>query len=131
MANAIGMFEITSMHEAAYHEGDGDPKLTRANGSQRFSGDIAGDGSVEWLMCYTVDGTARFVGLQRIAGSIDGHAGSFVAEAVGDHDGKQSKGTWSIIPGSGTGGLSGISGEGTFHAPGGPEVSYSLEFRLG
>jgi uncharacterized protein DUF3224 len=130
MASATGTFAITSAEEDTYHEREGDPKLTRARGNQRFSGDIEGDGSVEWLMCYSPDGTARFVGLQRIEGSVGGRTGRFVIEAVGHHDGTRSKGTWTVIEGSGTGELSGLSGEGSFEAPG-PEASYSLEYRLG
>jgi hypothetical protein len=82
-------------------------------------------------MCYLPDGTARFVGHQRISGSIGERTGSFVAEAVGHHDGTRSKGTWTIISGSGTGQFSGISGEGAFEAPGGPEASFNPEYRLG
>jgi len=81
-------------------------------------------------MCYLPDGSATFTGLQRIEGSIDGHPGSFVIQASGIHDGKQSKASWSIVAGSGTGELAGIRGEGSFHAPGGPQVSYTLEYRL-
>jgi hypothetical protein len=130
MTSATGTFEITGMGEDAYREIEGGTRLTRAKGTQRFNGDIEGEGSVEWLMCYSPDGTARFLGLQEISGSIGGRAGSFVVEATGDHDGKRSKGTWSVIAGSGTGALVGISGEGGFEAPGGPNASYNLEYRL-
>jgi hypothetical protein len=128
--NATGRFEITSMGEDVYQELDGGGKLTRANGTQRFTGDIQGEGSVEWLMCFSAEGSARFVGLQRVVGSIGDRAGSFVVEAMGNFDGKRSKGTWTVIAGSGTGELSGIRGEGAFEAPGGPEASYSLEYQL-
>jgi uncharacterized protein DUF3224 len=131
MTNAAGTFEITSGSEDAYEETQDGVKLTRASGTQRFTGDIEGDGSVEWLMCYLPDTSATFVGLQRIDGSVGGHAGSFVMQAVGMHDGKQSKASWSVVTGSGTGELAGISGEGSFHAPGGPQATYNLEFRLG
>jgi Protein of unknown function (DUF3224) len=130
MTSATGTFEITGGSEDAYREVEGGVRLTRAKGTQRFTGDIEGEGSVEWLMCYSPDGTARFLGLQEIIGSIGGRAGSFVIEATGDHDGKRSKGTWSVIQGSGTGALAGISGEGGFEAAGGPNASYSLEYRL-
>lgn len=66
MANATGKFDITSMGEDTYQEFQGGGKLTRANGTQRFTGDIEGEGSVEWLMCYLPNRTARFVGLQRV-----------------------------------------------------------------
>jgi hypothetical protein len=129
MATATGTFEVRSMGEDTIHELEGGAKLTRANGAQQFTGDIEGEGSVEWLMCYLPTGTARFLGLQRITGSIGDRTGSLVIEAVGDHDGRQSKGTWTVL--AGTGELSGLSGEGTFEAPGGPGGSYSLEYRLG
>ena len=69
MASASGTFQITSMREDTYQELDGGGKLTRANGDQRFTGDIEGEGSVEWLMCYSAEGGARYVGLQRVSQS--------------------------------------------------------------
>ncbi len=130
MTDAGGTFQITSMDEDAYHETEGGPRLTRARGQQRFGGDIDGDGSVEWLMCYLPDGGAGFVGLQRIEGSLGGRAGSFVMRSVGEHDGVRSTGSWTVVPGSGTGELAGITGQGGFEAPGGPEATYRLEYRL-
>ncbi len=131
MPVASGTFKVLSGGEDAYQEPEGAPRLTRAHGTQRFVGDIEGDGSVEWLMCYLPDGTARFVGHQRITGSLAGRNGSFVIEAVGVHDGTASRATWTVIDGSATGGLSRLRGEGGFQAPGGPEVSYSLDYRFG
>jgi uncharacterized protein DUF3224 len=130
MSDAAGTFQIISGSEDPYQETEHGVKLTRASGTQRFAGAIEGDGSVEWLMCYLPDASATFVGLQRIEGSVDGHAGSFVMHAIGVHDGTQSKASWSVIPDSGTGELAGIRGEGSFHAPGGPEATYNLEYRL-
>ena len=40
------------------------------------------------------------------------------------------KGRWLVVPGSGTGQLVGIVGEGGFDAPGGPEVGYELDYRF-
>lgn len=131
MTDASGTFQVTGGAEDAYHEQQGGPKLARVSGTQRFTGDIEGEGSVEWSMCYLPDGTARFAGLQRVEGSIGGRTGSFVMESVGSHDGKASKGFWRVIAGSGTGDLAGLTGEGTFDAPGGPEVSYRLEYGSG
>jgi hypothetical protein len=130
MPNATGTFEIAFGKEDGYHETEDGVKLTRASGTQRFTGDIEGDGWVEWLMCYLPDGSARFVGLQRIEGSVDGRAGGFVMEAVGAHDGERSTARWSIVAGSGTEALVDIRGDGSFDAPGGPHATYSLEYRL-
>jgi hypothetical protein len=130
MPTATGTFEITGMHEDPWHQEDGGPRLTRAGGSQRFSGDLEGDGVVEWLACY-VNGGARLVGLQRIDGRLGGRDGSFVIEATSDHDGKQSSGRWRILDGTGSGNLAGISGRGDFEATGGRTVGYRLDYELG
>ena len=130
MPTAAGTFEVKLGGEEAYHEADGDVRLTHANGTQRFSGDIEGDGSIEWLMCYLPDGGARLVGMQRISGTLDGHRGTFMIDAIGDHDGKSSTATWHVIDGSGTGELAGISGQGGLDAQGGPTVSYHLDYAI-
>ena len=130
MANATGTFTVTSMGEDTYREGKDGQKLTRANGTQQFGGDLEGDGSVEWLMCYLADGSARFAGHQRLEGSVEGRSGSFVVEAIGTFDGGRSIGDWTVIEGSGTGELAGITGRGGFEAPGGTEASYHLEYEL-
>jgi len=129
MTKATGTFEVTGGSEDAYEE-EGGVKLTHASGTQRFEGDMAADGAVHWLMLYRADKTAHFVGLQRVTGSLGDREGAFVAAAEGDHDGSGSAITFTIVAGSGTGGLVGISGEGSLDAPGGPTGTYELEYAL-
>jgi hypothetical protein len=131
MPNTTGEFQITNMSEETYKDLDGDGKITHASGTQAFSGGLTGEGAVDWLMCYRADGSARFVGLQRVQGSLDGKEGSFIVEAAGDFDGSESKGTWSVIANSGTGALAGLRGEGRFHASNGPTAMFSLDYELG
>ena len=131
MSKATGNFSVTGGSEQTVRDAPGEVKLTRVAGTQRFGGAIEGLGPVEWVFGYRPDRSAVFAGFQRIEGSIDGRAGSVVLESTGEHDGRTSKGRWRIVPGSGTGELAGISGEGSFDAPGGPEASYELEYRLG
>ncbi len=76
VANA--RFTIQNWDEKPYSEGQGLPKLTRAAVTKTFTGDIIGDGSVEYLMMYRSDGSATFVGLERVVGQVAGKAGSFV-----------------------------------------------------
>jgi hypothetical protein len=129
--HATGEFELKSWDEEQYDEIEGGGKLTRATVTQGFSGDIEGDGAVQWLMCYRADGTADFVGLQRVIGRIGGRSGSFVLQNTGTFDGKQATGPWSVVPGSGTGELRGLRGQGEFGAPHGPKASYTLDYDLG
>jgi hypothetical protein len=130
MPDATGTFEVTPGSEDTLHAPQVEPKLTHATGTQSFSGQIQGEGSVDWLMCYLPDMSARFVGVQRIDGSVDGRTGTFVMTAVGSHDGTGSTASWTIVDGSGTAELSGITGEGSFHAAGGSTVEYVLTYRL-
>ena len=129
-AHARGIFELQSWDEDAYLELEGGAKLTRASVAQRFSGDLDGEGSVEWLMCYADDGTARFVGLQRVAGTLAGRRGAFVLEVEGTFDGTTAQGSWTVVPGSGTDQLAGLEGRGGFEAPRGPKASWTLDHHL-
>ena len=131
MSRATGTFAVTGGSEQTIREAVGEVELTRVSGTQRFGGTVVGAGTVEWVFCYRPDRSARFVGLQRIEGAIDGRTGSLVMESAGDHDGRQSQGQWHVIPGSGTGELAGIGGDGTFEAPGGPEATYELDYHFG
>src|SRR3954453_24243913 len=76
MTTATGRFELASWNEDTYDELPTGGKLTRASVTQTFSGDVTGAGAVEWLMCYQADGTARFVGWQRVDGAVAGAEGA-------------------------------------------------------
>jgi Protein of unknown function (DUF3224) len=128
---ASGSFKIEGWDEKPYTEIEGGRKLTQASVKQAFSGDIEGEGAVEWLMCYRPDQTADFVGLQRIAGRLGNRSGSFVlTQTAGTFDGKEARGELSVVPGSGTGELSGLSGTGEFRAPVGGQPSITLDYDL-
>jgi Protein of unknown function (DUF3224) len=72
LREAIGEFKVTDWREETY--ADRNPgKLTPA-GNKGFFGAIDGSGRVEWLMCYREDGTAEYVGMQQMDGTIDGHS---------------------------------------------------------
>jgi hypothetical protein len=129
MTKASGSFQLSSWNEDTY---DDDPahKMTLATVEQEFSGDIEGDGAVRWLMAYRDDGTARFVGLQKVNGTLAGRHGSFVLETAGDFDGKMARWTVTVVPGSGTEELTGLDGAGSFGAEHGPEATYDIDYEL-
>jgi Protein of unknown function (DUF3224) len=129
MARVNGGFQVASWNENAYDERDG-RKLTRASVSQRFEGDIAGEGAAEWLMVYQPDGTARFVGLQLVDGEVAGRRGTFVLETAGEFDGAVARWEASVVSGSPTGELTDLSGRGRFEAPHGSQASYELDLEL-
>jgi hypothetical protein len=126
---ATGTFKLEGWDETAYGEAGDGGKLTRAAVKQAFSGEIEGEGAVEWLMCYRPDQTADFVGLQRIVGQVGGRSGSFVmVQSAGTFDGQEAKGELSVVPGSGTGDLRGLRGKGEFSAPHGSTASITLDY---
>ena len=65
-------------------------------------------------MMYREDGTASFVGLERVIGSLGDRKGSFVLRHEGTFQGGVARIDWVVVPRSGTGELSGLRGEGSF-----------------
>jgi Protein of unknown function (DUF3224) len=128
--SASATFTLDGWDEAPYEELADGRKLTRASVKQTFSGDIDGAGAVEWLMAYRPDATADYVGLQRITGTLGGRSGTFVLSTEGTFDGQEAAGTWTVLAGSGTEELTGLTGTGTFSAPSGGEPTVSLDYDL-
>lgn len=128
--SASATFTLDGWDEQPYAELAEGRKLTRASVKQTFSGDITGTGTVEWLMSYRPDGSAAYVGLQVVTGSLAGRSGSFVVSTPGTYDGKGASGTWTVLEGSGTGELADLTGAGTFSAPSGGEPTVTLDYEL-
>jgi uncharacterized protein DUF3224 len=60
---------------------------------------------------------------------IGDRTGSFVLlQTAGTFDGKEAKGALSVVPGSGTGDLRGLRGNGHFSAPFGSTASVTLDY---
>src|SRR5580692_8572116 len=112
MAHAAGTFTVGSWDESTYQELDGDAKLTRATITFGMAGDITGEARWDAVMCYRPDGTAVYTGFQRVQGQVAGVDGSFVLRADGDFIDGEARSRWEVIEGSGTGGLSGLTGTG-------------------
>ena len=125
--HAKGSFQVTNWDESLLFDENGGSKVTRATVSKSFEGDIAGEGTVEWLMGYKDDGTATFVGLERIVGRVGERAGSFVLQHTGEFDGQIAKGELTVVPGSGTEDLRGLEGTGSFEAGLGEDGVRSVE----
>ena len=125
---ANAWFAIKSWDEKAYSEGPNQPKLTRAAVTKTFTGDIEGEGHVEYLMMYRNDGSATFVGLERVVGRMGGKSGTFVLQRTGIFEGGLAKESYSVIPGSATGELLGLIGDGSSAVGHGMEHPFSLDY---
>ena len=98
---ATATFQVKSWDEKPYDEVEEGPKLTRARVTKSFQGDIEGEGAVEYLMVHREDGSASFVGLERIVGRVGERSGSFVLQHTGTFEGGTAKAEWIVVPGSG------------------------------
>ncbi|HYB47364.1 MAG TPA: DUF3224 domain-containing protein [Streptosporangiaceae bacterium] len=101
---------IASWDESPVEEFDDGSKLTHAqvrlsDGEQGLASGLAG-----MLAYYRPDGTSSFVTVMRLTGILDGRAGSFVLRGEGTFDGTTASGRMTVVTGSGTGGLAGITG---------------------
>lgn len=123
MPRATSTFENRGWDEEPYHEADG-RRLTKARARYAYDGDQRGDSTVEYLMAYAPDGDAHFVGLEHFTGTLGGRAGAFVVQHAGTWRGGAVRTTFEVVPGSGTGGLTGLRGGGTFES--GHQEQYSL-----
>jgi len=126
---ANARFAITSWDEKPYSEGPDLPKLTRATVKKTFTGDIEGEGQVDYLMMYRSDGTATFLGLERVTGKVGGKTGTFVLQRTGVFEDGQAKESYAIVPGSATGELRGLVGEGMSSVGHGMEHPFTLNYQ--
>ena len=128
---ATGTFEIDSWDEEAYDKREG-AKLARARVAKTFSGDVEGASTTDILLAYGAEeGSAAYVGFERVVGSIHGRSGSFVLHHSATSSPEGRSATWSVVPDTGTGDLLGLRGEAEISV--GPDGSYSffLDYDLG
>ena len=105
--------------------------LGRLTIDKRFHGDLEGISKGEMLATQTeVPGSAGYVALERITGTLKGRAGGFVLQ----HSATMTRGTpvssITVVPDSGTGELRGLSGKMTITVASDGAHSYEFEFNL-
>ena len=130
MKTANARFAIQTWDEKPWSEAPGLPKLTRASVKKSLTGDLEGEGQVEYLMSYRSDGSAMFVGLERVVGRLDGRTGSFVLQRSGVFEDGQAKESYTVVAGSATDELQGLRGEGTSAVGHGLEHPFTLDYEL-
>jgi hypothetical protein len=125
---ASGTFEVDLTPVAAPDEGP--VFFGRMRIDKQFSGDLSGASEGLMLAVRTgIDGSAGYVAMEKVTGSLAGRTGTFVLQ----HDGLMHRGSPDlrvrIIPDSGTGDLSGISGSMSIEIEDGRHF-YELEYDL-
>lgn len=124
---ATGSIEVQVWDPTTYDEVPGGPSLVRVHVEETFAGDVSGTGVVTFIQTMRPDGSASFVGVERVTGTLAGREGTFVLQDQGTLEGGTVSGTWFVVPGSGTGGLAGLRGEGGFTAQLGQRADIHLD----
>jgi Protein of unknown function (DUF3224) len=101
---------IDDWAESAIEEFADGSKITRAQVRLQDGADGLESGSASMLAYYRPDGTSEYVSVLHLSARLDGHAGTFVLEGSGGYDGTTASSRMSVVAGSGTGDLAGISG---------------------
>ena len=96
--------------------------------SERFTGDIDGESPVRALQVQRADKSAHLVSMQRVRGKLGGRQGTFVLQGSETVENGKIKATWFVVPGSGTGELSGLRGEGGFEGDFGKGSDGTLDY---
>ncbi len=128
-ARAAGSFEVT-MSPLADIKIAHDDSLGGFSINKRYEGDLSAKGLGTMLSAGTkVKGSAGYVAMELVTGTLHGRRGSFVLQ----HSGTMTRGTASllitVVPDSGTGLLAGLAGTMSINVAGGAHA-YELEYTL-
>jgi hypothetical protein len=93
----------------------GEPELGGAVGRldfvKTFHGDLAGAGAGVMLSCGDpASGSAGYVAIETVDGELAGRSGGFALQQLGQMDRGQPTLRYEVVPGSGSGELTGITG---------------------
>lgn len=123
-------FKITGWEEEKVTDLNEGGKLTRARVGKSYEGELEGEGKAEYLMMYRSDGTANFTGYEKVQGRLDGREGSFVFEHRGSFKQGVAKDTWTVVEGSGSDHLSGLTGSVAFEESHKEEYEITFHYEL-
>jgi hypothetical protein len=129
MANhASGTFDVKLTPQAP--EDANDPALARMTLDKQFHGDLEATSKGQMLSAGTsVQGSAGYVAIERVTGTLHGRGGSFVLQ----HNATMDRGKPSlniiVVPDSGTGDLTGLTGKMSINIADGKH-SYEFEYTL-
>lgn len=125
--HAEAKITVHSSEARPYDEGAG-PTLMEIHLSETFVGDIDGESPVRALQVQGVDKSASLVSVQRFSGKLGGRQGTFVLQGSEIVEQGKIKAKWFFVPGSGTGDLSGLRGEGGFEGEFGKGSEGTLDY---
>ncbi len=121
-------FSIDAWDELTTWENNDNEKITRATVSKTFKGDIKGNSKLEYVLNYTADGNATFVGIERITANIENKEGSFSVQHQGSFVNGIASSNFTVISGSATKELVGLVGQGEYSSGHAPLIAFQFDY---
>jgi hypothetical protein len=127
--HAEGTFDVKNSPLAADEPLAG-TAIGRYGLDKQFHGDLEGVSKGEMLGAGTpATGTAGYVAIEQVTGTLNGRSGSFAMQHFGTMEDNKFDLVVKVVPGSGTEGLTGISGTMTIKIVSGKH-SYQFDYSL-
>jgi hypothetical protein len=127
---ATGTFDVKLNPLPVYDDTEG-AMLGRLSIDKTFEGDLAATSRGEMLSAGTaVKGSAGYVAIERVSGTLHGRSGTFVLQHSGTMDRGAPQLVITVVPDSGTGELAGLGGTMQIDTGGGGHA-YVFEYTLG
>ena len=105
-----GTFEV-KLAPQAHEENVGDPSVGRMSIEKQFFGDLEASSKGQMFAVRTeVSGSAGYVAMERVVGTLQGRKGSFALQHSGTMTRGEKQLSVSVVPDSGTEQLTGLSG---------------------
>lgn len=107
----IGKFDVDVKPLNGYTSGRHGIQLGRLSIDKQFFGDLKANSKGEMLSAMTpVKGSAGYVAIEQVNGTLEGKEGSFVLQHFGTMDEGKDRLILEVVPGSGTDQLTGLTG---------------------
>jgi hypothetical protein len=127
--HAGGTFDVKMTPQPPDDKGAG-AAIGRYSLDKQFHGDLAGTSKGEMLAVGTaVQGSAGYVAMEQVTGTLNGRAGSFALQHTGTMTRGNPQLSVTVVPDSGTGQLVGLAGKMTIKIEDGKH-SYDFEYTL-
>jgi len=127
--HASGTFEVKLNPQPPDDKAEGST-LGRMSIDKQFHGDLEATSKGEMLTAMTdVKGSAGYVAIERVTGTLHGRSGSFVLQHSGSLTRSAPQQSITVVPDSGTGQLVGLAGKMTVTIADGKH-SYDFEYTL-
>ena len=129
MNRATGTFEV-KLNPQQLADKTADATIGRLSIDKQFQGDLEAVSKGEMLSAGTsVKGSAGYVAIERVSGTLQGRSGAFVLQHTGTMTRGAAQLSVTVVPDSGTGQLAGLAGEVTINIVDGKHF-YDFEYTI-